>query len=36
MFDWQIEENAKLAKRVIDATARSTSSRTRPWHGIAT
>lgn len=36
MFDWQIDENAKLAKRVIDATARSTSSRTRPWHGCAT
>jgi hypothetical protein len=36
MFDWQIEENAKLAKRVIDATARSTTSRTRPWHGCAT
>jgi len=36
MFDWQIEENAKLAKRVIDATARSSSSRTRPWYGVAT
>jgi len=36
MFDWQIDENAKLAKRVIEATARSTSPRTRPWHGSAT
>lgn len=36
MFDWQIEENAKLAKRIIDATARSSSLRTRPWYGIAT
>ncbi len=35
MFDWQIEENAKLAKRVIDATARSSSLRTRPWFGGA-
>lgn len=36
MFDWQIEENAKLAKRVIEATARSTTSRTRPWFGSVT
>ncbi len=36
MFDWQIEENAKLAKRVIDATSRSTTTRTRPWYGVAT
>jgi hypothetical protein len=36
MFDWQIEENVKLAKRVIEATARSTTSRTRPWYGSAT
>ena len=36
MFDWQIEENAKLAKRVIEATTRSTTSRTRPWYGSAT
>jgi len=36
MFDWQIEENSKLAKRVIEATACSTTSRTRPWYGVAT
>jgi hypothetical protein len=36
MFDWQIEESAKLAKRVIEATARSTTSRIRPWYGSAT
>ena len=36
MFDWQIEENVKLAKRVIEATARSTTTRTRPWYGVAT
>jgi hypothetical protein len=36
MFDWQIEENAKLAKRIIEATARPDSSRTRAWHGSVT
>lgn len=36
MFDWQIEENVKLAKRVIEATARSTTTRTRPWFGSIT
>jgi hypothetical protein len=36
MFDWQIEENVKLAKRVIDSTARATTTRTRPWYGVAT
>ena len=33
MFDWQIADNAKLAKRLIEATGRSSSSRTRPWCG---
>jgi len=33
MFDWQIPENAKLARRLIEATARPGSSRTRPWCG---
>ena len=33
MFDWQIAENAKLAKRLLEATLRPGSSRTRPWCG---
>lgn len=33
MFDWQVEENAKLARRVIAAAASPDSKRTRPWHG---
>jgi len=31
MFDWQIVENAKLAKRVINVVAGANSKRTRPW-----
>jgi radical SAM superfamily enzyme YgiQ (UPF0313 family) len=31
MFDWQIEEDAKLAKRVIGVLSGPDSSRTRPW-----
>jgi hypothetical protein len=32
MFDWQIEEDAKLARRVVAAVASPTSKRTRPWY----
>jgi hypothetical protein len=31
MFDWQIEEDAKLAKRVLSILASSDSPRPRPW-----
>jgi hypothetical protein len=31
MFDWQIEEDAKLAKRVISIITGPDSKRTRPW-----
>jgi radical SAM superfamily enzyme YgiQ (UPF0313 family) len=31
MFDWQIVEDAKLAKRVIHVVAGANSKRTRPW-----
>jgi hypothetical protein len=31
MFDWQIEEDATLARRVIAAATGSNSKRTRPW-----
>ncbi len=33
MFDWQIEENAKLARRVIAAATSPDSKRIRPWYG---
>jgi len=33
MFDWQIEEDAKLARRVVAAVSASSSKRTRPWYG---
>jgi hypothetical protein len=33
MFDWQIEEDAKLARRVIAAATSPDSKRTRPWYG---
>jgi hypothetical protein len=33
MFDWQIEEDAKLARRVIAAVRSPSSKRTRPWYG---
>jgi hypothetical protein len=32
MFDWQIDEDAKLARRVIAAATSSNSKRTRPWY----
>ncbi len=32
MFDWQIEEDAKLARRVVAATTSPDSKRTRPWY----
>jgi hypothetical protein len=31
MFDWQIEENAKLARRVLGVVSGPNSRRTRPW-----
>ncbi len=31
MFDWQIEEDAKLAKHVVNIVAGPNSKRTRPW-----
>jgi hypothetical protein len=31
MFDWQIEEDAKLARRVVAAVTSPSSKRTRPW-----
>jgi hypothetical protein len=33
MFDWQIEEDAKLARRVFAAVSGPESKRTRPWCG---
>ena len=33
MFDWQIEEDARLARRVIVAVTGPNSKRTRPWYG---
>jgi hypothetical protein len=33
MFDWQIEEDAKLARRVVAAASGPDSKRTRPWYG---
>jgi hypothetical protein len=33
MFDWQIEEDAKLARRVVAAATGPDSKRTRPWYG---
>lgn len=32
MFDWQIEEDAKLARRVVNIVAGSESKRTRAWY----
>jgi hypothetical protein len=31
MFDWQVEENASLARRVIGVASGPNSRRTRPW-----
>ena len=33
MFDWQVEENVKLAQRVFRVAASPSSKRTRPWDG---
>jgi hypothetical protein len=33
MFDWQIEEDVKLARRVFAAVTSPDSKRTRPWYG---
>jgi hypothetical protein len=33
MFDWQIEEDTKLARRVFAAVTSPDSKRTRPWYG---
>jgi len=33
MFDWQVEEDAKLARRVIGIISGPNSKRTRPWIG---
>ena len=33
MFDWQVEENAKFARRVISVVAGANSKRARPWIG---
>ena len=33
MFDWQIDEDAKLARRVVAAARGLESKRTRPWCG---
>ena len=33
MFDWQVEENAKLARRVLRVASGPNSKRTRPWYG---
>ena len=35
MFDWQIEENTKLAKRVLGVVMGPNSKRTRAWYGTA-
>jgi len=32
MFDWQIEEDAKLARRVVGIVSGPGSKRTRPWY----
>ena len=33
MFDWQVEENVKLARRVLGVVMGPSSKRTRPWYG---
>ena len=35
MFDWQVEDNVKLARRVIKIVSSPGSKRTRPWYGQA-
>jgi radical SAM superfamily enzyme YgiQ (UPF0313 family) len=36
MFDWQVEEDAKLARRVFNAVSGPNSKRTRSWYGGTT
>src|SRR6187399_38321 len=33
MFDWQVDEDAKLARRVLSVVMGPNSKRTRPWYG---
>jgi hypothetical protein len=33
MFDWQVAEDARLAKRVVALVSKPGSKRTRPWDG---
>lgn len=33
MFDWQVAENAKLARRIVSLTSKPEAQRTRPWCG---
>lgn len=33
MFDWQVEDDAKLARRVVTIVSGPNSRRTRPWYG---
>ncbi len=33
MFDWQVEDNVKLFRRVFSVASGSSSKRTRPWYG---
>jgi len=33
MFDWQVEEDVKLARRVFRVVSGPNSKRTRPWYG---
>lgn len=33
MFDWQVEEDVKLARRVFGVVSGPNSKRTRPWYG---
>jgi hypothetical protein len=35
MFDWQVEEDVKLARRVFNVVAGPNSKRSRPWYGGA-
>jgi len=35
MFDWQVEDNAKLARRVFSVAGGPNSKRSRPWYGGA-
>lgn len=33
MFDWQVAENARLARRIVGLVSKPKSQRTRPWLG---